>query len=107
MPAVPPALEAVHYIGQAGAAFCQVRGVDLRDVAQADYFSAWPGTGNKRFHLFRRKVLCLVDDQEFVQKGSPAHEVHGLHLDAGADQGEVDRKSTRLNSSHSSISSAV
>jgi hypothetical protein len=84
--AVRPALEAVHRIGQARAAFGQVGRVDLRQVAQADDLGARAGAGDQRLHLLGREVLRLVDEHELVQEGAPAHEVQALDLDLAAHQ---------------------
>src|SRR5512142_1765616 len=75
MPAVFPALEAVHHIGQAGAALGEVGRVDLRDVAETDDLGAGTRARDQRLHLFGREVLRLVDNQVFAEEGAAAHEV--------------------------------
>ena len=80
-----PAFEAVDDVGQAGTAFGEVGGIDLRDVAHADDLGAGAGAGNQSLHLLWRQVLRFVDDQELVEEGSPAHEVERLDLDPAAD----------------------
>ena len=84
-----PPLEAFDDVGEAGASFRQVRRIDLSDVAEADDLRAGTSTRDERFHLFGREILRFVNDDEFLQEGSPAHEAHGLDADAALD--EVER----------------
>src|SRR5213082_496432 len=86
VPGMRPAFHAVHDIGQAGAALGEVRGIDLRDVAQAHHFGAGAGAGDEGLHLLGRQVLRLVDDEILVDEGAAAHEIERLDLDPGADQ---------------------
>src|SRR5690606_39738705 len=66
-------------------------------------------------HLLAGRVLRLVEDDERVVERAPAHERERRHLDLPAllellgalEIEHVDRKSTRLNSSHVKISYAV
>ena len=81
-----PALEAVDDIGQARTGFRNVGSVNLGDVAQANNLGARPGTRHQGFHLLGCKVLCLVQNQVFVQKGTTTHKIHGTDLDAVAEQ---------------------
>src|SRR2546430_16099193 len=54
--------------------------------------------------LFR----SVVRVRDAVARGSPRHQLHQPHFARGRDGADaVDRKSTRLNSSHSQISYAV
>ena len=62
--AVGEILETFSQVGQPGAGRGQVRGVDLRQVAQAHHFGTGAGTGDDGFHLVRREVLAFVD-QDF------------------------------------------
>src|SRR5882724_11092199 len=86
MPRVRPAFHAVHDVGQAGAALGEVRGVDLRDVAETYDLRSRPGPRDKGLHLLGSQVLRLVDDEVLVDEGAPAHEIERLDLDPGADQ---------------------
>mmetsp|Transcript_6769 Transcript_6769/g.28486 ORF Transcript_6769/g.28486 Transcript_6769/m.28486 type:complete len:567 (-) Transcript_6769:681-2381(-) len=86
MAAVGPALEAVDREGQARTALGQVGRVDLREVAQADDLGARAGARDQRLHLLGRQVLGLVDDDELVQEGAPAHEVQALDLNLAAHE---------------------
>src|SRR5688572_4664804 len=86
VPGVGPVLHAIDDVGEARAAFGEVRRVDLRDVAQAHHLRARPGARHQRLHLLGREVLRLVDDQPLVDEGAPAHEVERLDLDARAHQ---------------------
>src|SRR5687767_3763854 len=81
MPRVPPVLHPVDDVGDARRAFGQVRGVDLRDVAEAYHLGARAGARHQGLHLLRRQVLRLVDDQPLVDEGAPAHEVERFDLD--------------------------
>ena len=54
-------LEAFSEVGQPGAGRGQVRGIDLRQVAQAHHFGTGTGTGDDGFHLVRREALAFVD----------------------------------------------
>src|SRR5690606_11130124 len=85
MPGMWPPLEAVNDVGQARAAFSQIRGVDLGNISQADDLCTRAGPCHQGFHLFGCEVLCLVDNKELVQERTAAHEAHGLDLDARAD----------------------
>src|SRR5438309_6442883 len=83
--------------------------VIIHPINHATFVMAWknktiyvdPVGGGKRFDGLPKPDLILVTD------------IHGDHLDAGTLEAVVggaiivDRKSTRLNSSHSSISYAV
>ena len=53
--------EAFGQVGQPGAGRGQVRGVDLRQVAQAHHFGTGAGTGDDGFHLVRGQVLAFID----------------------------------------------
>ena len=75
MAAVSPALEAVYHVGEAGAGFGEVGGVDLGDIAETDDLGAGAGAGNQGLHLFGGQVLRLVEDEEAVEEGPAAHEV--------------------------------
>src|SRR2546430_8179509 len=60
--------------------------IDLGDVAEAGELGARAGAGDQRLHLLRREVLRLVQDQEAVEEGAPAHEVERADLDPVAQQ---------------------
>ena len=92
MPAVLPALEALHHVGEARRGLGEVGRVDLGNVAQTDHLGAGARAGGQRLHLLGREVLRLVDDQVLVVEGAAAHEGHRLHPDARAD--EVGRRGT-------------
>ncbi len=57
-------LEALGQVGQARAGRGKVGGIDLRQVAQADHLGPGAGTGDDGFHLVRRQVLALVDQDQ-------------------------------------------
>ena len=59
--AVREVLEAFSQVRQPGAGRGQVRGVDLRQVAQAHHFGTGARTGDDGFHLVRREVLAFVN----------------------------------------------
>src|SRR6185437_11787152 len=86
VPGVGPAAEAVDGVGESGGHLREVRGVDLRDVAEAGELGAGPGARDQRLHLLGREVLRLVQDQEAVEEGAAAHEVERADLDAVAQQ---------------------
>src|SRR5437762_2406515 len=86
MPGMRPAAEAIHGIGETGGHLRKVGRIDLGDVAEAGELGAGAGAGDQRLHLLRREVLGLVQDQEAVEEGAPAHEVERADLDAVAQQ---------------------
>src|SRR5690348_17583322 len=94
-----PSLEAIHRVSQAGRRLREIGRINLLDIAEAHDLGAGARARDQRLHLLRRQVLRLVNDQIARQEGPPAHEVQRADL--------PDRKSTRLNSSHPSISYAV
>ena len=55
--AVREVFEAFRQVSQPGAGRGQVRGVDLRQVAQAHHFGTGAGTGDDGFHLVRCEVF--------------------------------------------------
>ena len=54
-------LEAFCQVRQPGTGRGQVRGGDLRQVAQAHHVGTGTGTGDDGFHLVRREVLAFID----------------------------------------------
>src|SRR2546429_462052 len=86
MPGMRPAAEAIHGIGETGGHLRKVGRIDLGDVAEAGELGARAGAGDQRLHLLRREVLRLVQDQEAVEEGAPAHEVQRADLDPVAQQ---------------------
>src|SRR5688572_9069386 len=81
-----PAAKSIYHVGQTRSGFGEVRGVDLRNIAQADEFGSRAGARHQRLHLFWRQVLRLVEDHETVEEGPAAHEVQRTDLDAIAQQ---------------------
>src|SRR5699024_11270485 len=80
--------------------------VDLRHVAGDDHAGAEAYSRQEHLHLLARGVLRLVEDDEAVVQRAAAHIGQGRDFDVAALK-VLDRKSTRLNSSHVSISYAV
>src|SRR5882757_2481694 len=83
---VRPAAEPIYSISQARCHFREIGRVDLRDIAQACDLGAGPRTGHQRLHLLGCEVLSLVQDDESVEEGPPAHEVQRPDLDPVAQQ---------------------
>src|SRR6202158_2374677 len=84
--AVRPTLETVDDVGEPGAAFSQIRRVDLGNVSQANDLGARTGARDQGLHLLGRQVLRLVDDQVLVDERAAAHEVERFYLDARTDK---------------------
>ena len=61
MDTVGEVFEAFGQVRQPGTGRGQVRGVDLRQVAQAHHFRAGASTGDDGFHLVRCEVLAFID----------------------------------------------
>src|SRR5690554_766898 len=78
--AVLEGLEALGHVGQARAQGAQVRGVNLRQVAQADDFGAVPRPGNDGLDLVRCQVLGLVNNDQAVLKAAAPDVVHGFEV---------------------------
>src|SRR5580658_3156404 len=83
---VRPPPKAIYRVGETGGHLRQVRRVDLGDVAKTGKLGAGSGAGDERFHLLGREVLRLVEDQEAVEEGAPAHEIKRADLDAIAQE---------------------
>src|SRR5262245_48789876 len=75
MSGMRPAAEGSDHVSEARRRLGEVRGIDLRDVAQADECRPWSGAGHHRLHLLGTQVLRFIDDDEAVQEGAAAHEV--------------------------------
>src|SRR5262249_61561275 len=74
--------EDLAHLDQAGCLLA--RQVDLGHVPGHDHLRAEAEPGQEHLHLFRRRVLCLVEDHEAVVEGAPAHEGKRSHLDRAA-----------------------
>ena len=61
-----------------------IREVDLRDVTGNDHFGAKAQAGQEHFHLFRRGVLRLVQNDEAVVQCPSAHISQRGNLDVAA-----------------------
>src|SRR6187455_385706 len=81
-----PAAEPVDDVSQARRGLGEVRGVDLRNIAQADDLGSRARARDQRLHLLGREVLRLVEDHEAIEEGAAAHEVKRADLDAIAQQ---------------------
>ena len=55
--------------------------VDLGDVAGDNHLGIEAQTGEEHLHLLRRGVLCLIQNDEGVIQGAPAHIGQRRHLD--------------------------
>ena len=78
--AVGEVLEALGQVGEARAGRGQVGGVDLRQVAQADHLGTGAGTGDDGFHLVRREVLALVDQDQALLEAAATDVVQRFEL---------------------------
>src|SRR5688572_8595288 len=66
------------------AALLAARKVDLRDVSGYHGFRAEADPRQEHLHLLRRRVLRLVEDDERVVEGAPAHVGKRRELDRAA-----------------------
>src|SRR5690242_3753211 len=81
-----PAAEPVYSISQARRHFREIGCVDLGDIAQTGDFGSRTRPGNQGLHLLWSEILSLIEDDEPIQEGSPAHEVQGTDLDPVPEQ---------------------
>ena len=79
---VVDAIEHAH--GDLEAADLVLGQVDLGDIAGDDDLGAEADAGQEHLHLFAGGVLCLVQDDEAVVQGAPAHIGQGRDLDVAA-----------------------
>src|SRR5947209_3976045 len=82
MAAVRPAFHAVDDVRETGAAFGEIRRIDLRDIPETSDFGSRTRTCDERLHLLGREILRFVDDEILVDERASAHEVERLHFDA-------------------------
>src|SRR5690554_4616013 len=78
--AMAEALEAFGHVGEAGAQGAKVRGVDLRQVAQADDFGTIAGPGDDGLDLVRGQVLGFINDDQAVLEAAAPDVVHGFEV---------------------------
>ena len=72
-------LQHAHRLGKSGS--LSVRQVGLRQVAGHDDLGAEPHTRQEHLDLLRRRVLCLVQDDERIVQRASAHIGKRCHLD--------------------------
>lgn len=78
-----PVLETIDGIRQPRGGFCQVRGINLLHIAEADNLGAWSCSRDERLHLLGRDVLCFINDQKSIEECSASHEVQRPYFDLG------------------------
>lgn len=86
MSTVRPPFKAIDDIREPGGGFREIGRVYLSEISQAHDFSAGASAGNQRSHLLGREILGLVDNEESVQEGPPAHKIKGPDLDTMLNQ---------------------
>jgi len=88
--AVREVLEALRQVGQPGTGGRQVRGVDLRQVAQADHFGTGTGTRDDGFHLVRGQVLAFIDQNQTLLEAATSNVVEGFELQRHLAEDVID-----------------
>ena len=70
------------------------RQIDLARITCHNHARAFAETGQKHLHLYRRRVLRLVEDDKGASQRAAAHESDRCHLDlAGAEAfGDLDEQ---------------
>ena len=68
-------LETLRQVSEARTGGRQVRGVDLRQVTQADHFGTGTSTDDDGFHLMRCEVLAFVDQDQALLETASANSI--------------------------------